>query len=149
MHTESMGQPVELLLVEDNPDDVFLAQEALKEGKIKNNLHVVNDGESALRFLRKENPYQDAVLPDLVLLDLNLPGIDGRQVLKQIREDPRFTELPVIVLTTSESADDIHRMYKLHVNSYIVKPVDFEQFIKVIKSIENFWLTFVKLPTRT
>jgi two-component system, chemotaxis family, response regulator Rcp1 len=141
-----MTRPVEILLVEDNPGDVRLTKEALKEGKVRNNLHVVDDGVKALAFLRRENPYTDAVRPDLVLLDLNLPRKGGREVLEDIKKDPVLRHIPIVVLTSSEAEQDIARAYDLHANCYITKPVDLDQFITVVKSIEDFWFSIVKLP---
>ena len=141
------GRPVEILLVEDNPADVRLTIEALKEGKVRNNLHVTPDGVEALAFLRREGQYQSAVRPDLVLLDLNLPRKDGREVLAEIKQDPQLKRIPVVVLTTSKAEADILRTYDLHANCYITKPVDLDQFIGVVKTIDDFWLTVVKLPT--
>jgi chemotaxis family two-component system response regulator Rcp1 len=139
-------QPVEILLVEDNPGDVQLTREALEEGKVKNHLHVVSDGVEALEFLRRRGRHEGAVRPDLVLLDLNLPRKDGREVLAEVKEDPELRRIPVVVLTTSDAEADIVRTYELHANCYIRKPVDLEQFLEVVKSIDDFWLTVVKLP---
>jgi CheY-like chemotaxis protein len=139
---------IEILLVEDNPGDVRLTQEALKEDKILNNLHIAKDGIEAISFLRREGIYADAVRPDLILLDLNLPKKDGREVLMDIKNDEELRRIPVVVLTTSRTKEDIVRTYDCHANCYITKPVDFEQFINVIKSIENFWLSVVKLPNK-
>ena len=141
-----IGRPVEILLVEDNPGDVRLTEEALKEGKVLNNIHLANDGVEAVSFLQKEGKYADAVRPDLILLDLNLPKKDGREVLKEIKKDEALRRIPVVVLTTSKAEEDIIRTYDYHANCYITKPVDFDQFIKVVKSIEDFWLSVVKLP---
>ena len=138
--------PIEILLVEDNPGDVRLTQEALKESKILNRLSVVCDGEAAMSALRNEGQYTELPRPDLVLLDLNLPRKDGREVLADIKADPALRRIPVVVLTTSEAEQDVLKAYDLHANCYIVKPVDFGQFIKVIRLIENFWMTVVKLP---
>jgi len=140
--------PIEILLVEDNPADVRLTVEALKEEKIYNNLHVVIDGEEALAFLRRKGKFEKAVRPDLILLDLNLPKIDGRDVLKEIKSDDSLKAIPVVVLTVSKSDEDILKSYNLHANCYISKPVDLKQFIKVAKSIQDFWLTIVKLPPK-
>lgn len=137
---------IEILLVEDNPADVELAQEALQESKLACCLSVVQDGEAALTYLRKEPPYQNATRPDLIILDLNLPKKDGRQVLKEIKEDEKLKTIPVVVLTMSRSDEDTLKAYQLHANCYITKPIDFEQFIKVVKSVEDFWFTIVKLP---
>lgn len=140
------AQPIEILMVEDNPGDVRLTQEALKEYKIRNNLHVVGDGEQAMDFLRQQEPFQGATRPDLILLDLNLPKMDGREVLQEIKNDPELKRIPIVVLTTSEAEEDIVQSYDLHANSYVTKPVDFERFVKVVKVIEDFWFTVVKLP---
>jgi two-component system, chemotaxis family, response regulator Rcp1 len=137
---------INILLVEDNPGDIRLTQEVLKEGKIKNSLSVATDGEEALNFLKKIGKYKDAVTPDIILLDLNLPKKDGREVLVEIKADPKLQLIPVVVLTTSDAEADIAKMYAQHANCYITKPVDFNQFINVIQSIESFWLTVVKLP---
>jgi len=142
----SVGRSVEILLVEDNPGDVRLTREALKEGKIRNNLHVAMDGVEALAFLRQEGAHAGAPRPDIILLDLNLPRKNGREVLEEIKEDPVLRQIPVVVLTTSEAEQDVARAYTLHANCYISKPVDLDQFINVIRSIEDFWLTVVKLP---
>jgi len=138
--------PIEILLVEDSPADVRLAQEAMKEAKVLNNLSVVDDGIKAMQFLRKEAPYAKAPRPELILLDLNLPRKDGREVLGEIKSDPELRRIPVVVLTTSHAEGDILRAYNLHCNCYITKPVDFQQFLLVVKSIEDFWLTVVRLP---
>jgi len=142
-------KPIEILLVEDNPADVRLTQEALKEEKLHNNLSVVNDGVEALAFLRREGEYANVVRPDLILLDLNLPRKDGREVLKEIKNDPDLKAIPVVVLTISEAEKDILISYNLHANCYITKPLDLNQFSKVVKSIQDFWLTIVKLPPNT
>jgi chemotaxis family two-component system response regulator Rcp1 len=147
MNGQDKMRPIEILLVEDNPGDIRLTQEVLKDGKIKNNLSVVMDGEQAVLFLKKTGEYKNAVTPDLILLDLNLPKKDGREVLAEIKVDPNLKQIPVIVLTTSAAEQDILAMYSHHANCYIMKPVDFKQFINVVKSIENFWLTIVKLPS--
>lgn len=148
MTYEENGKPVEILLVEDNPGDVRLTEEALREAKMRNNLHVVGDGEAALRFLHREGEFGDAPRPDLVLLDLNLPKKGGQEVLSEIKADPGLRRIPVVILTTSKAEEDILKSYDLHANCYITKPVDFEQFIRVVRSIEEFWLTVVKLPAR-
>lgn len=135
-----------ILLVEDNPGDVRLTQEGLKDSKLLHRLYVAGDGEEAMEFLRRRGRHRAAPRPDLVLLDLNLPKKDGREVLAEIKGDPHLKSIPVVVLTTSEADQDIHRTYELHANCYITKPVDLDQFIKVVKSIEDFWLTLVKLP---
>lgn len=141
-----IGKSIEILLVEDNPGDVRLTQEFIKESKVRNNLHVVVDGVEALEFLRGEGKYVDTPRPDLILLDLNLPRKDGREVLAEIKADEALKRIPVVVLTTSKAEQDIFKVYDLHANCYIIKPVDLEQFIEVVRSIENFWLTIVKLP---
>jgi chemotaxis family two-component system response regulator Rcp1 len=141
------GSAVKILLVEDNPGDVRLTQEALKESKMLNELHVTEDGVEALEFLNRQGKYADAPHPDLILLDLNLPKKDGRELLEEIKADENLRRIPVVVLTTSKAQEDIYRMYEQHANCYITKPIDFEQFIEVIKSIDNFWLTIVKLPS--
>lgn len=139
---------VHILLIEDNPGDIRLTMEALKEGKIYNSLSVMTDGEEGLLFLRKEGKYKDSVTPDIILLDLNLPKKDGREVLSEIKKDPLLKLIPVIVLTTSAAEQDITTMYAHHANCYITKPIDFKQFMNVVRSIENFWLTIVKLPVK-
>ena len=139
---------IQVLLVEDNPGDVRLTKEALKEGKLLNQLTVVGDGVEALSFLRKEGIYADALQPELILLDLNLPKKDGREVLAEIKADPNLRRIPVVVLTTSSSEEDILKIYDLHANCYITKPVDLEQFMGVVKSIEDFWVSVVKLPSQ-
>jgi len=138
---------VEILLVEDSPGDVRLTVEALKEAKVANRLSVVPDGVEAMDFLRQKGSYKDAARPDIILLDLNLPRKDGREVLAEIKNDPELKQIPVVVLTTSQSERDVLKAYDLHANCYIAKPVDFKQFMTVVKSIEDFWLTVVKLPT--
>ncbi len=144
----SVGRPIEILLVEDNPGDVRLTQEALKLGKVSNHLSVAEDGEQALAFLRREVPYAQAPTPDLILLDLNLPKKNGREVLEQIKADPRLKRIPVVILTVSEAEQDILKSYNLHANCYITKPVDLDRFLTVINSIEDFWLTVVMLPPK-
>ncbi len=139
---------INILLVEDNPGDVRLTQEVLKEGRINNQLNVVMDGEEAIHYLHKTGKHTEAELPDIILLDLNLPKIDGREVLAHIKNDVNLKRIPVIVLTTSDAQTDILKMYDNHANCYITKPVDFGQFINVVKSIEDFWLTIVKLPPK-
>ncbi len=139
-------KPIELLLVEDSEPDVRLTIEALHEAKVKNRLWVVEDGVEAMAFLRQENRHADAPRPDLILLDLNLPRKDGREVLREIKADPSLRRIPVVILTTSRSEEDVLRAYDLHANCYITKPVDFSRFMEVVKSIEDFWLTVVKLP---
>jgi two-component system, chemotaxis family, response regulator Rcp1 len=141
-------RPIEILMVEDNPGDVRLTVEALKEAKVRNNLHTVEDGVEALAFLRREGRYAEVPRPDLVLLDLNLPKMNGREVLAEIKEDPDLKRIPVVILTISQAEQDIVKSYNLHANCYITKPVDLDQFLEVVKSIENFWLTVVMLPPR-
>lgn len=147
---ENIGniRPINILLVEDNPGDVRLIKEGLLEDKVFQEMHVTKDGEEALDFLRREGRYSEAPRPDLILLDLNLPKKDGREVLAEIKNDPELRHIPVVILTTSEAEQDILRIYEHHANCYITKPVDLEQFIKVVKSIEDFWLTIVKLPQK-
>jgi len=146
MNAPSPTRPIEILLVEDNPGDVRLTQEALKEGKVTNELHVVMDGEKAIQFLRREAEYVDAPTPDMILLDLNLPKKDGREVLKEIKTDPNLHKIPVVVLTTSKAEEDICRAYDLNCNCYINKPVELGQFLEAIKSLREFWMTVVTLP---
>src|SRR5437899_1755492 len=140
------GRPIEILLVEDNPGDVRLTAEGLKESKVRNHLHIARDGVEAMEFLRREGRYVSAVRPDLILLDLNLPRMDGREVLSAIKSDSKLKTIPVVVLTTSRAEQDVLRSYELQANCYITKPVDLEQFITVVKSIEDFWFTIVTLP---
>jgi CheY-like chemotaxis protein len=137
---------IDVLLVEDDDGDVLMTREAFEHHKIRNNLHVVQDGEEALQFLRREGPYEDAPRPGLVLLDLNLPRRDGREVLAELKADPELRVIPVVVLTTSEAEEDILRSYSLHANAYVSKPVDFDRFIDVIRQIDDFFVTVVKLP---
>ncbi|MBO3750818.1 response regulator [Streptosporangiaceae bacterium NEAU-GS5] len=137
---------IDVLLVEDDPGDVLLTREAFADNKVRNKLHVVHDGEQALRFLRNQAPYADVPRPDLVLLDLNLPRMDGREVLEEIKHDNDLRSIPVVILTTSEAEEDIVRSYQLHANAYVSKPVDFNQFIKVVRQIDDFFVTVVKLP---
>jgi chemotaxis family two-component system response regulator Rcp1 len=146
--TESKGgaAPIDVLLVEDSVGDVRLTREAFKDAKVHINLHVVADGAEAMAFLKRAGPHADAPRPDLILLDLNLPKKDGREVLKEIKESPTLGIIPVVILTTSASEADILRTYQLHANCYITKPVDLDGFLKVVKSIDNFWLSIVKLP---
>lgn len=139
-------KPIELLLVEDSEPDVRLTMEALCEAKVKNRLWVVEDGVEAMEFLRRQGQHAQAPRPDLILLDLNLPRKDGRQVLKEIKSDDSLKRIPVVVLTTSKNEEDVLRAYDLHANCYITKPVDFNRFMEVVKSIEDFWLTVVRLP---
>ncbi len=143
---ETIYEPIEILLVEDNPGDVRLTQEVLNDGKVRNNMSVVKDGTEAVSFLQQTGEYADAPRPDIILLDLNLPKKDGREVLAEIKDDFNLKNIPVVVLTTSSAEQDIFKAYDLHANCYITKPVDLDQFIRVIRSIEDFWLTIVKLP---
>ncbi|MGZ8880355.1 MAG: response regulator [Halobacteriota archaeon] len=138
---------IEILLVEDNQGDVVLTKRALKSGKVLHNLHVANDGEAALAFLH-DVEYGQATRPDLILLDLNLPKVDGREVLARIKSNEALASIPVVVLTTSKADEDIMKTYELHANSFITKPVDWPQFVNVIRSIEEYWFTVVKLPLR-
>jgi two-component system, chemotaxis family, response regulator Rcp1 len=139
---------IEILLVEDNPGDVELTREALNAAKVSNHLHVVDDGAEAVDFLFKRGRFADVPRPDIILLDLNLPKKDGRQVLSEIKAEPGLAQIPVVVLTTSQAEEDIVRAYQLHANCYISKPVDFNQFLRIVSSIEEFWLSVVKLPNR-
>ena len=141
-----VGRPVEILLVEDNPDDVALTVEALNRAKISNNLHVAEDGVEALDFVRARGKYAGAPLPDIILLDLNLPKKNGYEVLAEIKTDQELKHLPVVVLTTSQAEKDILETHRLHANCYVTKPVDFDEFIKIVHSIEDFWFSVVKLP---
>ena len=148
MSNFTKSRPIDILLVEDNPGDIRLTQEAFKDGKIKNDLNVVMDGEEAIYYLKKTGQYSNASTPDIILLDLNLPKKDGREVLAEIKNDPLLKCIPVIILTTSSAQSDILNTYSHHANCYIMKPVDFNQFITVIRTIEDFWLTIVKLPVK-
>ena len=146
--TRADGTPIEVLLVEDDPGDVLMTQEAFEEHKVRNNLAVVNDGTEAIAYLRREGQYADVARPDLILLDLNLPRRDGREVLEEIKKDEELGRIPVVVLTTSAADEDILRSYELHANAYVTKPVDFERFIAVIRQIDEFFVSVVKLPPR-
>jgi len=146
MSSQTMAKPIEILLVEDNPGDVRLTREAFKEGKVLNNLSVVEDGAEAMAFLRQQGKYADVPRPDLILLDLNLPKKDGREVLPEIKGDTNLKRIPVVVLTTSKAEQDILKTYNLHANCYVTKPVDLEQFISVVRFVQHFWLSIVKLP---
>ncbi|MFB3813723.1 MAG: response regulator [Terriglobales bacterium] len=148
MISERLGRPIEILLVEDNPADARLTQEILKESKLNNRLHIVGDGEQAMEFLRRNQGFRRMTRPDLVLLDLNLPRKTGVEVLAEMKADPELRRIPVVVVTTSRAERDVLRSYDLHANCYVTKPVDLDQFVTVVKSIENFWLTIVKLPFR-
>ena len=140
--------PIEVLLVEDDPGDVLMTREAFEEHKLRNRLNVVSDGDEALAYLRQEGIHRDAPRPDLILLDLNLPRRDGREVLEEIKKDDELGRIPVVVLTTSAADEDILRSYQLHANAYVTKPVDFERFIAVIRQIDEFFVSVVKLPPR-
>ena len=148
MHGPPAHRLIEILMVEDNPGDVRLTREALKDSKILNQLHVVEDGVAALDFLYRRPPYESVQRPDLVLLDLNLPRMDGREVLATIKADPQLKLIPVVVLTTSEAEEDVLRAYHLAANCYVTKPVDLHQFNRIVQGIENFWLSIVTLPPR-
>jgi chemotaxis family two-component system response regulator Rcp1 len=148
MNANTVGIPVEILLVEDNPGDVRLAREGLSECKIRNNLHVVDDGVKAMAFLRREGEYANVPRPDLVLLDLNLPRKDGREVLREVKDDVSLKTIPVVVLTTSKAEADILKSYSLHANCYVTKPLGLQQFLDVVRSIEDFWFSIVKLPPK-
>lgn len=141
-------KPIHILLVEDNPGDAELTREALSDAKISNTLSIVTDGEQAIDFLRNRGEFIDVDSPDVVLLDLNLPKMDGREVLAEVKSDPELRMIPVIVMTTSAADDDIARAYNDHANAYIQKPIDFDEFIRTVRGVENFWLSIVKLPTR-
>ncbi|MGW1467255.1 response regulator [Streptomyces sp. NPDC002308] len=145
----SSVQPIEVLLVEDDPGDELMTREAFEDNKIRNTLHVVRDGQEALDFLYRRGPHAQAPRPDLILLDLNLPKYDGRQVLEQIKSDAELATIPVVVLTTSSAEEDILRSYKLHANAYVTKPVDLDQFIAAVRQIDDFFVTVVRLPGRT
>ncbi len=140
------GRPIEILLVEDDPGDVTLTREAFAHHKVGNGLHVVSDGVEALAFLRREPPHTNAVRPDLILLDLNLPRVDGREVLSIVKADPDLALIPVVVLTTSDAEEDVLRSYQLHANAYVTKPVDFDQFIRAVQQIDEFFVQVVRLP---
>ena len=146
MHEIATGKPIEILLVQDNPGDVRLTLEALKGGRVRNNIHVVEDGVQAMDFLHRQGNYRAVPRPDLILLDLNLPKKDGREVLGEVKQDPDLKRIPIVILTSSAAEEDILRAYDLSANCYITKPVDLDQFLRVLKSIEDFWLVIVKLP---
>lgn len=143
-----MQNPIEILLIEDNPADIRLTQEAFQQARLQNTIHVVQDGVNAIAFIRQTAPFQQAPRPDLILLDLNLPKKDGREVLKEIKSDTHTRTIPVVVLTTSDDEADVLRSYDLHANAYLVKPIDILQFIKMIQTLEDFWLSVVKLPPK-
>ena len=146
MASRQQGRPIEILLVEDNPGDIRLTQEALRDNKVRNNMTVARDGAEALAILHREGQYADSPRPDLILLDLNLPKIDGREVLRRIKDDKKLRPIPVVILTTSRDERDVLKAYGLHANCYVAKPVELEQFMEVVRSIEGFWLTVVTLP---
>jgi CheY-like chemotaxis protein len=139
---------IDVLLVEDDPGDVLMTREAFEDNKVANNLFVVNDGVTAMEFLRKQGEYTEAPTPDLILLDLNLPRMDGREVLSALKDDEELRRIPVVVLTTSEAEEDVLRSYSLHANAYVTKPVDFARFIEVVRQIDEFFVTVVRLPSR-
>jgi two-component system, chemotaxis family, response regulator Rcp1 len=142
------GLPIEILLVEDSLADIELTKLGFREGRIANNLHVIRDGDEAMTFLRRQGQFADAPRPDLILLDLNLPGKDGREVLHDIKADPELKRIPVVILTTSQADEDIMRAYGLHANAYMTKPVGFDEFVGVVKGITDYWFSLVKLPPR-
>jgi len=148
MTDSAPARPIDVLLVEDDPGDVLMTQEAFKDYKIANTLNVVTNGEDAIAYLRKEGRFADVRTPDLVLLDLNLPRRDGREVLRDVKGDPELRRIPVVVLTTSDAEDDILASYDLHANAYVRKPVDFEQFVAAVRAIDDFFITVVRLPPR-
>lgn len=148
MNTQNAAKSIEILLVEDSKGDVGLIEEVFEDAKIRNNLRVVEDGEEAILYLRGEGKFSGVSRPDIILLDLNLPKKDGREVLEEVKNDEDLKNIPVVVLTTSQAEADILKSYNLHANAYVTKPVDFDQFIKVVKSIEDFWLEVVKLPSK-
>jgi CheY-like chemotaxis protein len=147
MTPRPVGQPIEVLLVEDDPGDVLLIREAFDDNKVHNNLNVVSDGEQALQFLRREGEHAGAARPDLVLLDLNLPRKDGREVLAEVKQDPELRTIPIVVLTTSEAEEDVLKSYQLHANAYVTKPVDFERFVSIVRQIDDFFVSVVRLPS--
>src|SRR5271166_5283517 len=146
MTTPPRGEPIEILLVEDSPDDAALTMDALRDGRVHNRVTVLEDGVEAMAYLRREGRYSQALRPDLILLDLNLPRKNGREVLAEVKQDPDLRRIPVVVMTSSDDEKDILAAYNLYVNCYVTKPVDLDQFIKVVKSIEHFWFSVVKLP---
>lgn len=148
MKNEEKVKPIDILLAEDSPGDVRLTQEALREGRVLNKLHIVGDGEEAMAFLRREGNFANAPRPDIILLDLNMPKKDGRETLAEIKADESLKYIPVVIMTVSKSEEDIFRSYYNHANCYITKPIDIDEFFKVVKSIEDFWFTIVKLPKR-
>ena len=148
MSDGAAGRPIEILLVEDNPGDVRLTKEAFKEGQIDNEMHVATDGDAALDYLYQRGEHEEAVRPDLVLLDLNLPKVDGIEVLEQVKGDPDLKQIPVIVLSSSEDESDVLKSYENYTNAYLTKPVDPDEFVELVRSLESFWLQFVHLPPR-
>ena len=148
MSSSDSGIMIQILLVEDDPGDVLITREAFAENKVRNQLSVVADGEAAMAFLRREGGFANAPRPDLVLLDLNLPGMHGREVLAAIKEDESLQTIPVVVLTTSEAEEDVLRSYRLHANAYVTKPVDFDRFMAVVRAIDDFFVSVVRLPGR-
>ena len=146
MASRQQGRPIEILLIEDNPGDIRLTQEALRDNKVRNSMIVAQDGAEAMAILRREGQYAASPRPDLILLDLNLPKIDGREVLRRIKDDKKLRPIPVVILTTSRDEQDVLKAYGLHANCYVAKPVELEQFMEVVRSIEGFWLTVVTLP---
>jgi len=147
MTPKPAGQPIEVLLVEDDPGDVLLIKEAFEFNKVHNNLNVVSDGEQALDYLRRQGEHSAALRPDLVLLDLNLPRKDGREVLAEVKQDPELRTIPIVVLTTSEAEEDVLKSYQLHANAYVTKPVDFERFVSIVRQIDDFFVSVVRLPS--
>jgi CheY-like chemotaxis protein len=147
MTPKAAGTPIEVLLVEDDPGDVLLIQEAFEFNKVHNNLNIVRDGEQALAYLRREGEYEGAARPDLVLLDLNLPRKDGREVLEEVKSDEVLRTIPIVVLTTSEAEEDVLRSYQLHANAYVTKPVDFDRFVSIVRQIDDFFVSVVRLPS--
>jgi CheY-like chemotaxis protein len=147
MTPKAAGTPIEVLLVEDDPGDVLLIQEAFEFNKVHNNLNIARDGEQALAYLRREGEYADAPRPDLVLLDLNLPRKDGREVLQEVKSDDDLRTIPIVVLTTSEAEEDVLRSYQLHANAYVTKPVDFDRFVSIVRQIDDFFVSVVRLPS--
>jgi CheY-like chemotaxis protein len=147
MTPKAAGTPIEVLLVEDDPGDIVLIQEAFEFNKVHNNLNIVHDGEQAIAFLRREGEYADATRPDLVLLDLNLPRKDGREVLQEVKSDEDLRTIPIVVLTTSEAEEDVLRSYQLHANAYVTKPVDFDRFVSIVRQIDEFFVSVVRLPS--
>ncbi len=143
----TLGRPIQILLVEDSASDAFMTREALREGRVLNQIETVTDGEQAIAYLRRVAPYEDVARPDLILLDFNLPRKDGREVLAEVKADGHLSAIPIVVLTTSAAEADIARAYKLQANAYVTKPVDFDQFMRAVANIENFWLSLVRLPT--